>query len=81
MDIALNTLKTACNGEFLDFWQLAGGSRAKLRKAVMESLTGKKEVAAKCGVNRLENEFFTRYNITGECPAERTKNFRAIVNQ
>ena len=68
---AIRTLERLAGGRF-DVWALCGPTGRRARQALMESLTGERLPAAKCGVNALQAEFY------GQVAAEMGKTIREL---
>lgn len=68
----------------LYIWSLAGKHNAKNRQAIMAALHGSKMPQAKCGINAMTNDLFQALGATGDCQANKEKDFvskaRAIIN-
>ena len=56
------------------FWKLTGNHKRTARKHLLETLLNEKILSGKEGITRLEEELFSKLNISDGCLAEKRDN-------
>lgn len=77
MKEALRLLGVYTGGRF-DVWMLVGPANAAHRAQVLSALRGSRVPQSKAGVNALKGALYSEAGVTGDCEADRDRNFVAF---